>query len=172
MFYYRRCYFPSCRFFTWISCYFCCYCCIHARNTCCPTIIGCCIYVTTHLLPNIQVFSFALASLCFGVVLPKFKLLERGTWASTLIAIYLCNLSLASFTFVGDQTLLMIILSHLSTCFWILMIFAFTIIIVHGVVMASLSYFLISLFLSTTFCIVFWCKMPKYWSNVMTWDLE
>jgi len=69
-----------------------------------------------HFLPNIQAFAFALASLYSSVVLPKFKLLERGTWASTLIATCLCNLFPISFTFARNQTLLMIVLFHLSTC--------------------------------------------------------
>jgi len=46
-------------------------------------------------------------SLCFNLlllwcVLPKFKLLEKGTYASTSTAIYLCNLSFASLTFARD----------------------------------------------------------------------
>jgi hypothetical protein len=149
------CYFLGCCFFTKISYSLCCYCCIHVGSTCSPTIVGCYISAITHLLPNIQVFSFALASLYSNVILPKFKLLERGTWANTLTTIYLCSLYFLSFTFVGDQMPLMIALSHLSTCLWILMIFAFNIIVVHYVVLVSFSCLLISLSLSTTFCIVF-----------------
>jgi hypothetical protein len=149
------CYSPGCHFLTWIFYSFCCYCYIHARSTRYPTIVGCYIFAITYLLPNIQAFAFVLASLCYGVVLPKFKLLDRSTWASTLTAIYLCSLSPTSFTFAKDQMLLMIALSHLSTCLWIFMIFAFTTIVVHCVVLASFSCLLISLYLFVTFCIDF-----------------
>jgi hypothetical protein len=60
-----------------------------ARSSFFPTTIGCYIPAITHFLPNIQAFAFALASLYSGFVLPTFKLLERGNWASTSIAIYL-----------------------------------------------------------------------------------
>jgi hypothetical protein len=149
------CYFLGCCFLTRTSYFLCCYCCIHVGSTCSPTIFGCYISTITHLLPNIQAFAFALASLCSNVVLPKFKLLERGTWANALTTIYLCSLYFLSFTFAGDQTPLMIVLSHLSTCLWILMIFAFTTIVVHYVVLVSFSCLLIPLSFSTTFCIVF-----------------
>lgn len=97
-----------------------------------------------------------LASFYFGVVLPKFKLMEIGTCVSTSIVIWLCILSFASFTFVGDYALLKIVLSHFPTCLWIFMIFAFDAIDVHCMVLASFSYLLITLSLSTTFfCIVF-----------------
>jgi len=119
------CYSLGCCFFIRASYSFCCYCCIHVGSTCSPTIVGCYIFAKTHLLPNIQDFAFVLTSLFSSVVFPKFKLLQRGTWANTLTAIYLCSLSPASFTFPRDQMLLMIALSHLSTCLWILMVFAF-----------------------------------------------
>jgi hypothetical protein len=77
--------------------------------------------------------------------LPKFKLLEISIWVSTLIAICMCSLSPASLTFVGDHALLKIVFFGFSTYLWILMIFAFTVIIVHCVVLASFSYLLISL---------------------------
>ncbi len=166
------CFSPSYYLPTWASCSFsCCY--IPIGSSCSPIIVGSCILVTTHFLPNIQIFSFTLASLYFNVILPKFKLLERGTWTSTLTTICLCKIFLASLTFVGYQTLLKIVLSRLSTCIWILMIFAFATIIICCVVLASFSCLLISLSFSTTsFCITFWHKMPKYWFNVTTWDLE
>jgi len=44
----------------------------------------------------------SLTSLYFGVILPKFKLMEKGTWANTSVAICMCIISLASLTFVGD----------------------------------------------------------------------
>ncbi len=139
------------------------------RSSFFPTTVGCCIPTTTHFLPNIQAFAFALASLYSGVVLPTFKLLERGTWASTSITIYLCNLSLISLTFAKDQMLLKIVFSCLSTYLWILMIFAFDVIIALCVVMASFSCLLISLSLfATSFCITFLCRMAKYWYDVTT----
>ncbi len=145
-------------------------------NTCCdpfkkhvPTKVGCYILVATRFLPNIWAFAFVLASFCFYVVLPKFKLLEKGTWANTSVAIYLCSLSPASLTFAKDQTLLKIVLSRLSTYLWIFM----AIVVAHCVVLASFSCLLISLSLSTTsFCIAFWLRMPKYCYDVTTWDLE
>ncbi len=96
-------------------------------------------------------------------------MLERGTWVSTSIAICLCSLSLTSLTFVREHALLKIILSFLSTCLWILMIFSFVVIIVHCVIMAPFSCLLISLSLFvTSFCIIFLRKMPKYWHDVTT----
>jgi hypothetical protein len=50
-------------------------------------------------------YTFVIASFYFGVVLPKFKSMGRGTWASTSIAICLCILSPTSFTFVGDHAI-------------------------------------------------------------------
>ncbi len=77
---------------TWASCSLHCYCCIPTVSSCSHTIVGCCIPIVAHLLPNMRAFSFALTSFYSGVVLPKFKLLERGTWASTSATIYMCNL--------------------------------------------------------------------------------
>jgi hypothetical protein len=71
-------------------------------RSCSPIIVGYCIPVATPLLPNIQAFAFVLTSLCSSVVLLKFKLLGRSIWANTLIAIYLCSLSLTSFTFTKN----------------------------------------------------------------------
>ncbi len=156
---------------TWTSYSFGC-CCISIRSSCSPTTIGCCTLVATHLLPNIWTFAFVLTSFCFGVVLPKFKLLERGTWANTLAAICLCNLSLTSFIFTRNQTLLKIFLSHPLMCFWILMIFALIAIIACYVVLVSFPCLLISLSLSPiSFYIILLCRMPKYWFGV-TWNLE
>ncbi len=90
----------------------------------------------------------------------RFKLLERGTWVSTSIAICLCSLSLTSLTFVREHALLKIVLSCLSTCLWILIIFSFVVIIVHCVIMAPFSCLLISLFV-TSFCIIFYEKCPS-----------
>ncbi len=117
-------------------------------------------------------YTFVLTSFYSSVILPKFKLMEKGTWASTSIAIYLCILSLASFTFARNQAFLKFSLFHFSTCLWILMIFAFVVIAARCVVLASFSCILITFFLSTTFFyITFWHIMPKYWFDV-TWDLE
>jgi hypothetical protein len=158
---------------TWASCSFCCCCYIPARSSCSLITVGCCILVATHLLPNIQTFVFTLTSFYFVVILPNFYLLKRGTWVGTSTTICLYSLFPTSFTFVGDQMLLKIALFRLSTYLWILMIFAFVVIIVHCVVLVSFSYLLISIsFFTTSFCITFWHKMPKYWFDVTTWDLE
>jgi uncharacterized membrane protein YagU involved in acid resistance len=66
------------------SCFLACtYCFLGCRiptwSLCSPTIVGCCIPIVTHFLPNIRAFAFTLASLFSSVVLPKFELLERGT---------------------------------------------------------------------------------------------
>ncbi len=120
-------------------------------RSCSPIIVGYCIPVATPFLPNIQAFAFVLTSLCSNVVLPKFKLLGRGTWANTLATIYLCNLSPTSFTFTRNQTLLKIVFSHFSTYLWILMIFAIVAIATCCVVLTSSSCLLISLSLSVTY---------------------
>ncbi len=120
-------------------------------RSCSPITVSYCILVATPFLPNIQTFAFVLTSLCSSVVLPKFKLLGRGTWANTLAAIYLCSLFPTSFTFIRNQTLLKKKNSHLSTCLWILMIFAIVAIATCCVVLTSSSCLLISLSLSATY---------------------
>ncbi len=82
--------------------------------------------------------------------------------------ICLCNISRASLTFAKDQTLLKIIISRLSTCLWILMIFALAAMVAYCVVLASFSCLLISFSLSPSFFYIVLRKMPKYSSDVTT----